>query len=456
MSTTSTTSGSRPRAAAGRAQQARPDHDSDATPDLGDRRTDLGKTAGVVVMAVLMGLTSWVVASVSTWLVPVYVTAMVLIFVVPRAHHPAGRERAGGGTRQGDRTDHAHGASGPAGAGSNPGDPASLETRGSSEVSASEPGPPGSVTKPRRVRGRGRKPSRPSAEPAVAPAATWIQVAPGKFVRADSRDQGPTAASEPEALAEADKAPIGEDGSPSEPLEEAVSTTDSTLVDAPAEADPIEPGPSPELAVPFVEPVTVAEPQPVSPLDGLEQNASWAAGEYGIAPSAFGSGLREAPLEETCREQDQPGSSAPPRHPAETLDEAGVEPMPPVTRESSCTGNARGASPAVPRRGCPSVWTGSDGDRQTRGARRELHRLGPAKTGLPPPWCSGCLPAFPHVKVLARRPFSSGVLEFRRARGRGDSSLSDPGAAELRPSSPDAPPLPTPLAAVAPLSDPSA
>ena len=44
----------------------------------------------MVVLAGLLGLTSWVIASVSTWLVPVYVTAMALIFVIPRAEHPRG------------------------------------------------------------------------------------------------------------------------------------------------------------------------------------------------------------------------------------------------------------------------------------------------------------------------------------------------------------------------------
>jgi hypothetical protein len=44
----------------------------------------------MVVLAGLLGLTSWVVASVSTWLVPVYVTAMALIFVMPRAERPPG------------------------------------------------------------------------------------------------------------------------------------------------------------------------------------------------------------------------------------------------------------------------------------------------------------------------------------------------------------------------------
>ena len=157
LSTTSSTPRSRPRTSA-RRTQVRRDHESSANPDLGTRRTDLGKTAGVVVMAVLMGLTSWVVASVSTWLVPVYVTAMVLIFVVPRAHHPEGRECTGNGTRPGDRTDQMHRVISPSIAGSSPDASASLAMiPGSSEVVGLETEPPGSVTKPRRVRSRGRK-----------------------------------------------------------------------------------------------------------------------------------------------------------------------------------------------------------------------------------------------------------------------------------------------------------
>ena len=63
----------------------------------------------MVVLAGLLGLTSWVVASVSTWLVPVYVTAMVFIFVSPRAENPEGIQgrrrppRAGGRRGTGER-----------------------------------------------------------------------------------------------------------------------------------------------------------------------------------------------------------------------------------------------------------------------------------------------------------------------------------------------------------------
>ncbi len=220
---------------------------------------------------------------------------------------------------------------------------------------------------PGAVRGRGRKPARPDTETAVAPAAaTWIQVAPGKFVRADSQDQGLATAPEPEALVEATEAPTGVEGSPPEPLEKVVSTTDSTLANAPAEANLIEPGLSSELAVSFTESVTVANPQPDSPLNGVEQNATSVAGEYGITPSAFGPDQREAPLEETNREQDQTGSSVPPRHVAEALALAGIEAIPPMTWESSCTGNPE-ALPEVAASGLPPVWTGSDGNRRTRG-----------------------------------------------------------------------------------------
>ena len=48
------------------------------------------------MLAGLLGITSWVVASVSTWLVPVYVTAMVFIFVSPRVEPPEGSRGAAG------------------------------------------------------------------------------------------------------------------------------------------------------------------------------------------------------------------------------------------------------------------------------------------------------------------------------------------------------------------------
>ena len=54
------------------------------------RKAELKQTAFVVALAGLIGLTSWAIATISTWLVPVYVTAIVLIFVIPHS------QRAGG------------------------------------------------------------------------------------------------------------------------------------------------------------------------------------------------------------------------------------------------------------------------------------------------------------------------------------------------------------------------
>ena len=62
-------------------------HEPGEPTTAGARRAEPVRILGIVVLAALMGLTSWVVASISTWLVPVYVTAMVLIFVIPRVQH---------------------------------------------------------------------------------------------------------------------------------------------------------------------------------------------------------------------------------------------------------------------------------------------------------------------------------------------------------------------------------
>ena len=70
-------------------------HEPGEPATAGARRAELVRILGIVVLAALMGLTSWVVASISTWLVPVYVTAMVLIFVFPQVQHLGEPEPAG-------------------------------------------------------------------------------------------------------------------------------------------------------------------------------------------------------------------------------------------------------------------------------------------------------------------------------------------------------------------------
>src|SRR4051812_29441441 len=86
---TSSTPDAGPRARARRGQLRRHGPPRPSA-DPGARRARLGRTAGMVVLAGLLGITSWVVASVSTWLVPVYVTVMVFIFVSPRVEPPEG------------------------------------------------------------------------------------------------------------------------------------------------------------------------------------------------------------------------------------------------------------------------------------------------------------------------------------------------------------------------------
>ena len=83
--------------------------------NAGARQAELVRTLGIVVLAALMGLTSWVVASISTWLVPVYVTAMVLIFVIPQVQHLEEPEPAG--EPAGERADRASEVNSPASSG---------------------------------------------------------------------------------------------------------------------------------------------------------------------------------------------------------------------------------------------------------------------------------------------------------------------------------------------------
>ena len=60
-----------------------------------------------------------------------------------------------------------------------------------------------------RTRGQGRKPVKPGPEPAVTTSpAAWIRIGPGKFVRADSQDQGDASAPVPHAPLEAAEASI--------------------------------------------------------------------------------------------------------------------------------------------------------------------------------------------------------------------------------------------------------
>ena len=296
-------------------------HEPGEPATAGARRAELVRILGIVVLAALMGLTSWVVASISTWLVPVYVTAMVLIFVIPRVPHPG--EPGPAGEPAGVSADRASGAISPASSGADSPGATTLEVDGSPEASATGAKPPGSPTpKRRRTRGQGRKPVKPGPEPAVtASPVAWNRIGPGKFVRADSRDQGDASAPVSHAPLEAAEASIEAKSSPPDlvdhapleaaeasieasieakssppdlvdhaPLEAAEASIEasieakssppdlveetnpnavSTAVDVPNRADLNESGPSPEHETPSEEPAAIADPEPGSSVVAL-------------------------------------------------------------------------------------------------------------------------------------------------------------------------------------------
>ena len=333
-------------------------HEPGEPATAGARRAELVRILGIVVLAALMGLTSWVVASISTWLVPVYVTAMVLIFVIPQVQHLGEPEPAG--EPAGVSADRASEATSPASSGADSPGATTLEGDGSPEASATGAKPPGSPTpKRRRTRGQGRKPVKPGPEPAVTTSpAAWIRIGPGKFVRADSQDQGDASAPVPHTPLEAAEASIEAKSSPPDLVEETNPNTVSTAVDVPNWADLNESGPSPEHETPSEEPAAIADPEPGSSVVALvlkadvgrpESDSTAAPAtiaidedssadsidvgrpesdstapatiaidedfpadsivaepvteEYGITPSAFGPSLLEASLEKEDHEQ---------------------------------------------------------------------------------------------------------------------------------------------------------
>ncbi|MGZ3432390.1 MAG: hypothetical protein ACXWN0_11970, partial [Isosphaeraceae bacterium] len=235
-------------------------HEPGEPATAGARRAELVRILGIVVLAALMGLTSWVVASISTWLVPVYVTAMVLIFVFPPVQHLGEPEPAG--EPAGVSADRASEATNPASSGADSPGATNLEVDGSPAASATGAKPPGSPTpKRRRTRSQGRKPVKPGPEPAVTTSpAAWIRIGPGKFVRADSQEQGYASAPVPHAPSEAAEASIEAKSASPDLVEETNPNAVSTAVDVPNRADLNESGPSPEHETPSEEPAAIADP----------------------------------------------------------------------------------------------------------------------------------------------------------------------------------------------------
>jgi len=224
--------------------------------------------AGLVV---LVGFTACAVASVSVWLVPAYLALMVLIFVTPRGRHPWARASkaraesiAAGSADLGRRlrvdcTDAVHQHHPTAGPDSGSAVNESTEPSGSSSESA------GSETvKPRRGRVRARKAARTAVEPMPdSPSVTWIQVGPGKFVRAEG------------SISAVDQAQTEE-----------VAVGDGPATDAPVHAPPTAPAESLAAQDPPNPLATI--PSDVGMVVGSDDSASGSVTEeYGIAPTAF-------------------------------------------------------------------------------------------------------------------------------------------------------------------------
>ena len=148
------------------------------------------------VLAILVCLTTWALASVAPWMTPVYLALMVLIFVTPRNQHQLSllsnrsanplaneeRDRKQEPSMEGTGEVAIVRLTGQLVGGSTA-NQLTLDPTGSIPDSVG-----GNAVKQWRGRTRTRKTSRSAAEAASGtPPVAWIRVGPGKFVRADSK-----------------------------------------------------------------------------------------------------------------------------------------------------------------------------------------------------------------------------------------------------------------------------
>jgi hypothetical protein len=230
-------------------------------------------------MVVLVGLTTWAVASVSVWMAPAYLALMVLIFVAPMRGRPSkpASESGWGSLYVGDadigqslRVDRAAGADDNRPA-------AEFDSAVAADEAATEPlssiaDSAGSAgAKPKRGRARGRKAAKTAAEPALDSApVTWIRVGPGKFVRADATIQ----AIDPTQVEEVEEA----EAVPATDAADASTTPTPTDVAPAAPLDGQDPGDLPATTPGDVGIIVRSDDSVVGPVTE----------EYGITPSAFG------------------------------------------------------------------------------------------------------------------------------------------------------------------------
>ncbi len=146
-------------------------------------------------LAVLMCLTTLAVASVSVWMVPLYLAFMALLFVTPRNQRQLPVLSHGSAKPLDHEEPNSDGKTSKASAGKaeilrcadHPvAETAVNELTVDATGSAPDPSGPGSV-KQWRGRTRARKTGKSATEvTSVPPPVAWVRVGPGKFVRADS------------------------------------------------------------------------------------------------------------------------------------------------------------------------------------------------------------------------------------------------------------------------------
>jgi len=161
-----------------------PDQPDDPSPDRPTTVRPRASWASTAILALLMVGTSWAVASwVSEWLVPPYLILMALL-LFPSTGRPPGDPASDGS----DLSESSRPSSTVEGPDDLDSPPDGRDSPGSPEE-GSEPATSSKPVKARRGKGRAKK-VKPAPEPTEA---TWIQVAPGKFVRVEAADesQGP-------------------------------------------------------------------------------------------------------------------------------------------------------------------------------------------------------------------------------------------------------------------------
>lgn len=226
-----------------------------------ENRPRSGNVPAVLGLVALTAVTSWVVARISVWLVPVYMSAMVLIFAAPRTNRPKAAARV----PEELATEPNEGAE-PTSDDDSRGTP-SVPVEPPTAVDAAAASP-----KPRKRRGKGKRSTKAAAaateaDPTAAQV-TWIRVGPGKFVRADAQDPETEGSPSPVSVPDADAETVASADEPDEGIhDDSLTVEDETTR---AEAAPEEPG-SFELP----EPPEVSEAR---------------AEEHGIAPSTLGEG----------------------------------------------------------------------------------------------------------------------------------------------------------------------